>query len=144
MYVIGVGNVTECNKSYIHLNDEGKQSSIKATRELLEIIRDQAEAETEFYLKMRAILYEEFEKRRDAVQKKYHFISDEEVEEKNRQSGYKDGLFINIHKQVNNEECTRQYSSVYGFGDAWVFAGECWERVFRLKRQAEAALRSLR
>ena len=141
MYVVGIGNVTGCNKAYIFLNDEGKQSSKKATEDLLVDVFTQAEADCRFYCRMGADLRKEFEKRRDKVEERYHFITDEEVQEKYRASGYRGGIGLEVDQKVNNEECTRQYAAVYGFYDAVKYANERWVEADKLKRQAGSALR---
>lgn len=143
MYVIGIGNVTGCNRSYIHLNNEGKQESIKATKERLEAVLYQSDEVCKSYFRAKDDLKKEFEKRRERVENKYHFITDEEVAEKDRESGYKRGLWLEVEQKVNNEECTRQYSAVYGFYDAVKYLSDKWYEISRLREQAKAALQGM-
>lgn len=144
MYVIGIGNVIECNSSYIHLNTEGKQESIKATKERLEAIFYQTDEICKAYWRAKDDLKKEFEKRREKVEERYHFITDEDVQERYRAGGHKNGIWLDVEQKVNNEECTRQYSAVYGFYDAVKYLGDKWYEINRLREQAKTALNTVK
>jgi len=144
MYITGIGNVTECNHSFIHLNTEGKQERLKATLDLLRSIFTQAEEDSRFYYRVKEVLRAEFEQRREKVENRYHYITDDERKERYRAGGYKNGIGLEIEQQINNEECTRQFSAVYGFYDAVKFASDKWMEADKIKRQATAALNAMK
>lgn len=144
MYVIGIGNVTECNSSYIFLNTEGKQESIKATKERIEAVFYQSDEVCKAYWRANDDLKKEFEKRREMVEERYHFITDEEVQERYREGGYKNGIWLEVEQKVNNEECTRQYSAVYGFYDAVKYLSDKWLEINKLRSEAKAALNTVK
>lgn len=144
MYVFGIGNVTECNRSYIFLNNEGKQERKVSTAELLKSILAQAEENHRAYDKVKEELKVEFEKRREIVEGRYHFITDEEVQERYREGGHKGGIWLEVEQKVNNEECTRQYSAVYGFYDAVKYLSDKWMEAIKLRDQAKAALNTVK
>lgn len=144
MYVFGIGNVTACNSSYIFLNTEGKQESIKATKERLEAIFYQSDAVCKAYWRVQDDLKKEFEKRREKVEERYHFITDEEVQERYRAGGYKNGIGLEVEQKVNNEECTRQYSAVYGFYDAVKYLSDKWLEANKLRSEAKVALNTVK
>lgn len=144
MYITGIGNVTECNHSFIYLNTEGKQERLKATLDLLRSIFTQAEEDSRFYYRVKEVLRAEFEQRREKVEDRYHYITDDERKERYRAGGYKNGIGLEIEQQINNEECTRQFSAVYGFYDAVKFASDKWMEADKIKRQATAALNAMK
>lgn len=140
MQVLGIGNVTECNRSYIFTNDGGKQGRIRSTPELLRSIKETASLEVEVYRRMGEELSEAYEKRIEDAKKRYHFITDDMVKEAFRSGDHKQGTSLSFVKDSNNEECIRQYAKVSGWFEAVEFArGKYWE-VQRLLVQAKNGL----
>lgn len=80
MEVFSLGNVTECNYSWIFLNTEGKQERIKADKDRLKLIFDTAGEDMRFYERMGKVVTQFYERRKVEVEQKYHFITDEMVE----------------------------------------------------------------
>lgn len=143
MYVLGIGNVVECNRLYIHLNNEGKQDRIKATEEKLREIQAKAAESVPFYERMYQELKDLHERRRDAVEEKYHFITDDDIKAAYEESN-KAGFDLSIRKDSNNEECIRQISSVYGIYEGARYALERKNAIYKIMKQAENAIRELR
>lgn len=142
MKVIGIGNVTQCNKAFIFLSNEGKQERIRANKELLNLIRETAVDAYMFYGRMWEEITTEYEKRKAEVEKKYQFITDEMVEEAFKR-GRKDGLELSWKKDTFNTECIRQYGKLHGFYEGANLAGEKRWEAQRLQVQAEQALKEL-
>lgn len=141
MQVLGLGNVTECNYSYIFLNNEGKQ--IKATKDLLSAILKTSSTNTTFYERMYTELSAEYEKRKTEVDNKYRFITDEMVEDAYRRSRL-EGFELSLKKPSNNEECIRQFSKVSGiFDGARVALDKKWE-AHKLLKQAENSIQKFK
>ena len=127
MQVLGLGNVTGCNRSYVFINNGGKQDSIRSTPDLLSTIRDTASRDYVFYTRMWEVLTDEYEKRKAEVHKLYHFITDDMVGEAFIRD-YKEGLSLSCRKESNNEECIRQFSRLYGLYDGANLASDKrWE-----------------
>ena len=139
MQVVGIGNVTECNRSYIHLNDEGKQRSITATSNLLKIIKETASVDTEFYTRMREVLYDEYENRRAEVVQHYHCITDDMIKEAYARS-YMEGSSLSCLKDTTNREFERQWGILSGIMDMAILAMDRKHEARRLLRQAEGSL----
>ena len=143
MQVLGLGNVTECNYSYIFLNNEGKQDRIKATKDLLSAILKTSSTNTTFYERMYTELSAEYEKRKTEVYNKYRFITDEMVEDAYRRSRL-EGFELSLKKPSNNEECIRQFSKVAGiFDGARVALDRKWE-AHKLLKQAETSMQKFK
>ena len=141
MQVIGIGNVTGCNKTYIFLNNEGKQERIRATPELLSAIRDTASNDYMFYGRMWEEINTAYEKRKVEIEKQYHYITEEMVKDAFAK-GRKEGLELSWKKDSHNEECIRQYSSLHGlFGGANIASERRWE-AHKLLAQAENSLKT--
>jgi len=140
MYVSGVGNVTECNSSYIHLNNEGKQESKKATVELLRKVLNIASKDLEFYDRMQEELKALYERRKAEVERKYHWITDEMVKAAYQESSKK-GFELSVSKDSNNEECTRKFGEVFGIYEGVRFSSDRYWEARKLKVQAENALK---
>jgi len=140
MRVLGVGNVTSCNKAWIFLNDDGVQDRIVATENLLQEILHTANADFLFYGRMWLEISEEYEKRKVDVESRYHFISDEMVEEAYKR-GRKEGFHLSLRKDSVNEECVRQYGRLHGFFSGASYALDKKEEAHRLAVQADNALR---
>lgn len=139
MQVLGIGNVTSCNKSWIFLNDDGKQSSLKSNRERLEIIREVALRDYEFYSRMYEELQAIYDKQNSIVTSRYHFISDEMVKEAFKKDR-KEGLRLSWDKESNNEECIRQYGKLSGISEVKeVIHNKKWD-AYRIYKQAEGSL----
>lgn len=139
MQVLGIGNVTECNRSYVFLNNEGKQDRLKATEELLRLIMETASSSYSFYGRMYEEITAEYEKRNEEVKKKYHFITDEQIKEANAKDR-RLGFDLSVRKDSNNEECVRQFSRVHGFYDGARYAGDRKWEAKRLFEQSKNAL----
>lgn len=142
MLVLGIGNVTQCNNAYIFLDNEGKQERVRATPELLSLIRETAIEDYLFYGRMWEEITTEYEKRKAEVEKKYQFITDEMVEEAFKR-GRKDGLELSWSKDSHNEECSRQYNRVFGMYEGANLASDRKYKAYRLQIQAERALKGL-
>jgi len=138
--VLGIGNVTECNRSYIFLNNDGKQDRIRATPELLRLIRDTASTDQAFYDRMCKEITTAYEKRKVEVKKKYHFITDDMVKEAFLRD-HKEGLSLSCLKDTNNEECTRQYGMLFGLYEGANIAMERRWEARKLLAQAEDGLK---
>lgn len=137
--VAGIGNVTSCNRSYIFLNDEGRQSSLKSNEKRLEIIREVALRDYEFFSRMYEELQENYDKRKAVVESRYHFISEDMVKEAFNKDR-KEGLRLSWEKDSNNEECIRQYGKLSGISE---IAGEINDKkwnAYRVYKQAESSL----
>ena len=139
MQVLGIGNVVGCNRSLIHLNDDGKQRSITATPKLLRAIRDTAHADLVFYTKMRAVLYEDYENRRADVVQHYHYITDEMIKEAYARS-YMEGSSLSCLKDTNNREFERQWGILSGIMEEFSIALDRKHEARRLLAQAEGSL----
>lgn len=139
MKVAGLGNVTGCNKSWIHINNNGDQKSIKANEERLrEILRVTAENEV-FYGRMWDEIKGLYEREKEKVERQYHFITDEMIKEAFNRSR-KEGLDLSWRKDSNNEECIRQYSGASGIFIGARYASEHRIEAHKLKEQAKGAL----
>jgi len=127
MFVIGIGNVTECNSSYIFLNNEGKQDRIKATEELLRVILDTASNDYAFYGRMWEVITTEYERLKAEAERKYHFITDEMIAEAFKRDR-KEGLELSWSKESHNAECSRQYNRIFGmYEGANLASNRRWE-----------------
>lgn len=137
--IAGIGNVTSCNKSWIFLNEDGEQDRVKANKERLEIIREVALRDYEFYSRMYEELQESYDKRRAVVESRYHFISNEMVKEAFKKDR-KEGLRLSWEKDSNNEECIRQYGKLSGISEVKeVIHNKKWD-AYRIYKQAEGSL----
>lgn len=141
MYVFGIGNVTGCNRSYIFLNDNGKQSSIASNRERLQDIRTQAAADEAFYGRFYKEVHAEYERQYEAVKAKYHYITDDDIAAVLAAEGNSKRWFDLTWKQEsNNEECTRQFSRVFGIADVASYGSDMCRQAHKLRSQASSAL----
>lgn len=139
MQVLGIGNVTGCNRVWIFLNDEGKQSSLKSTVERLEIIREVAFRDYEFYSRMYEELQLIYDKKNTLITQRYHFISEEMVKEAFKKD-HKEGLRLSWEKDSNNEECIRQYGKLSGISEvSGKINDKKWD-AYRIYKQAESSL----
>lgn len=144
MYVFGIGNVTGCNRSYIFLDDNGKQSSIASNRERLQAIRTQAAADEAFYDRFYKEVHAEYERQYEAVKAKYHYITDDDIAAVLASEGNSKRWFdLTYKKQSNNEECNRQFNRVFGWADASKHAGDLWFASHKIRMQAENALKEM-
>ena len=139
MMVSGMGNVTECNYLWIFLNNEGKQDRLKANRERLLDIFHTAIEDQSFYDRMGKVLTEEYERRKAQAEAKYHYITDEMVQEAYKED-HKKGFYLSLSKDSNNEECLRQFSYVFGLYDGAKLAHDRYWEAYKLARQAKDAL----
>lgn len=140
MYVVGIGNVTQCNFSWIFTNDGGAQDRIAASEERLKDILRQATEDENFYERMRKEIRAEYERRAEEVKEKYKFITDDDVKAAYG-AGRAEGWGLSIKKNSHNEECTRQRAYVYGLHDGVVMAEERRNEAHKLKIQAASALK---
>lgn len=139
MQVLGIGNVTGCNKSWIFLNDEGKQSSLKSNVERLKIIKEVAIRDYEFYNRMYEELQLIYGKSKDTIYSRYHFITEDMVKEAFKKDR-KEGLRLSWDKESNNEECVRQYGKLSGISETKeIIHNRKWE-AYRILKQAEGVL----
>ena len=121
MYVEGIGDVTGCNSKNIFVNGGG---IVPATVSTLQHIYDTAAGECSFYRR----LHDE----------KYHYISDEDIQEA-REVG-KNWLYLQWKKDGNNAECSRQYYRMYGLSDVSIYALEQKIAVTKIFYAAKSAL----
>lgn len=143
MQIVGIGDVTSCNKAYIFLNNEGKQERIRATPELLSLIRDTASRDRVFYDRMWAEINEAYNKKKAEIEAKYHYITDEMVAEAFKR-GRKEGLELSWSKDTHNEECSRQFNRLFGMYEGANLASDRKWRADKLLAQAEGALKEMK
>lgn len=139
MQVFGIGNVKGCNSSCIHLNDEGKQHSIKSTTELLTSIVETALENIQFYDRMAEELKAVYEKRKVEVEKRYKWITDDMIKEA-MESDRKAGLSLSWSKDTHNEECVRQHNKVQGIYEGVIYARDNYFEAKKLLSQAKTVL----
>lgn len=139
MQVVGIGNVTECNKHYIFLNNEGKQDRIKADKEKLEGILSTATENEKFYGRMWEEVSALHERRLEQVKRKYHYITDEMIKEAFDRD-HKEGLNLSWSKDSNNERYMEQINKAFGIYEGAKYASVCRWEAHKLKEQAKNAL----
>lgn len=142
MYVDMIGNVTECNSSYIHLNNEGRQESIKATVEKLQDVLRVASENVVFYKRMYDEIYALYQKLTDEAVARNSYITDEDIAEA-RDSGNKDWLMMKWGQDSHNLESTRNRCEALGTYNGCKYASNREMEARKLKSQAEAALQHL-
>ena len=142
MQVLSIGNVVQCNSSYIFINNEGKQDRIRATVYFLMIIRDTASNNYKFYNRMREELDTAYNNKKAEVENGYKYITDEMVKEAFRESTRK-GVDLSLSKDSNNEEVLRQYGKLSGIAELIEFASANGWEAYHLMRQADIAIESL-
>lgn len=140
MNVFSLGNVTECNYSWVFLNNEGKQDRIKADEGRLRLILDTAGEDLRFYDRMGKVLTQFYERRKAEVEKRYRYITDEMVQEAYKQS-YESGFGLSISQSSNNEEYIRQYAAVHGIYDGVKLAHDRYWEARKLLKQSKDALK---
>ena len=140
MYTAGIGDVTECNRSYIFIAEgSGEKKRIPATRDRLEAILTQAMEDIRFYDRMWEEINKLYEKQKVEAERKYHYITDEEVKEA-YDKGRKEGFNISVMQSSNNEEYMRGWSKVHGlYGGANYASDKKW-RAYRINEQAKLAV----
>lgn len=142
MYVDMIGNVTECNSSYIHLNNEGRQESIKATVEKLQEVLRVASENVGFYKRMYDEIYALYKKLTDEAVAKNSYITDEDIAEA-RDSGNRDWLMMKWGQDSHNLESTRNRCEAYGTYNGCKYASDKEMEARKIKAQAENSLREL-
>ena len=142
MYVDMIGNVTECNSSYIHLNNEGRQESIKATVEKLQEVLRVASGNVVFYSRMYKELYALYERLKTEAEAHYKYITDEQIEEA-RERGDKNWMMLSWTQESHNEDCNRNISNAFGTFNGCKYAGDREMEARKIKAQAENSLREL-
>lgn len=140
MQVLGIGNVIECNRSYIHLNNEGKEDRIRSTPEILSAIRDTASMNYAFYRRMAEEIRTVYTKRSTEVKKRYYFITDEMVKEAFLRD-HSEGLSLSWSKDLNNEIFIREYGKLAGLQEGAEFASNRSCEAHKLLVQAENSLK---
>ena len=140
MWVAGIGNVTECNSSYIFLNNEGKQERIRSTEELLRAILDTASTDYAFYGRMWEVITVEYERLKAEAEKKYRFITNEMVAEAFKRDR-KEGLELSWSKDSHNAECSRQYNRIFGMYEGVNLASNRRWEANKLLAQAKTSLK---
>ena len=137
MQVFGIGNVTDCNSSWIHLNDEDLgEHRVKATVELLTQVYTTATDNYALYRRMYELLKAEADKRVAEVKRRYQYISEEDIKNSN-------SIFKEIDMKLHNERCNEAYNKVYGFRDAvsWV-NDQIWDS-YKYQTRAKNALNAI-
>lgn len=142
MNVHGIGNVTECNISYIHLNNGGKQESIKATEEKLRKIYNICAENVKFYSRMHDELYVLYNKLKDEANAHYKYITEDQIEEA-RKRGDSNWWHLSLVKDSHNLECTRKISEAFGTFNGCTYATDAELEARKIRVQAEVALREL-
>lgn len=140
MYVIGIGEVTQCNKNWIFTNEDGAQDRIAASAERLQAILQQAVEDETFYSRMWNELHAEYERRLEAVRAKYKYITDDDVKAAYERSD-KDGWLLSIQKDSHNRECADRHAAVFGLYDGVTLAAERQAAARKLRMQARDALK---
>lgn len=143
MYVFGIGNVTSCSSSWIHLNNEGKQNNINATEDALLEIYKVASENVNFYRRMFDEIKALYEKLTEEAVKKYPFITDEDIE-KARERGDKDWIYLEWTKDSRNLEATRNRCEALGTYNGCEYAHYREWEAKRIKSQAESALNEIK
>ena len=139
MYVEGIGDITGCNSKNIFVNGGG---IVPATVSTLQHIYDTAAGECSFYRRLHDEIFEMYQKRYKEVTEKYHYISDEDIQEA-REAG-KNWLYLQWEKDGNNAECSRQYYRMYGLSDVSIYALEQKVAVTKIFYAAKSALEAAR
>lgn len=143
MLVSGFGDVTECNSSYVFLCDGDKQGRIKANKEILEAIYVTATENIVFYDRMAREILEVYERKKAEAEKKYQYISDEDVQEASKADRRK-GFELSIKKDSVNEEYVRGWANVFGlYGGVNYANNKKWE-AYKLQKQSENSLKQLK
>ena len=142
MYVFGIGNVTECNRAYIHLNNEGRQESIKVTVEKLQDVLRVASEDVVFYKRMYDEVYALYKKLTDEAVARNSYITDEDIAEA-RDSGNKDWLMMKWEQDSHNLESTRNRCEALGTYNGCKYASDREMEARKIKTQAENAIREL-
>lgn len=143
MLVLGIGNVTQCNEACVFLDNEGKQDRIKANKERLDAIYTRATENIVFYDRMAKELTDIYEKKKAEAEKKYQYISDEEVQEASKQDRRK-GFELSFRKDSVNEAYLRGWSKVFGLYDGVNYANDKKWEAYKLQKEAENALKQLK
>ena len=142
MYVLGIGNVTQCNSSYIHLNNEGRQERIKATVDKVQEVLRIASENVVFYKRMYDELYALYERIKTEVEAHNKYITDEDIAEA-RDSGNRNWLMMKWEQDSHNLDCTRKISNAFGTFNGCNYASDKEMEARKLKSQAEATLQHL-
>lgn len=142
MYFTGIGNVTECNSSCIHLNNEGRQESIKATMEKLQEILKVSSENVGFYSRMYDEIYALYEKLKTEAEAHYKYITDEQIEEA-RKKGDSNWWHLSLVKDSHNEDCIRNISDAFGTYNGCKYASDREMEARKIKAQAENAIKEL-
>ena len=145
MYVMGLGDVTQVSNTTIFFKDEdGSQQKKKVNEEDLGRIHGTAWENVAFYDRAYRELHELYEKRRVEYDKKYHFITDEEIEAEFKANGRSKKWFdMSISKDSHNEECRYQWGKVAGISEACSEVSEKKWEADRIYRQVQGVYQYL-
>ena len=141
MYVIGIGDVRQVTNTTIFYKDaEGKECTKKVNKDDLGLIHGTAWENIVFYDRMYQVLHSLYESRKEEHDKKYKYITDEDIEAEFKANGRSKLWFdITFSKDSHNEECRYQWGLVYGIAEASnVASSKKWE-ADRIYRGAQAA-----
>lgn len=142
MLVAGIGNVTQVTNNYVFTREGDKQDRIRVSIDTLKDIHNIASANENFYERMWDELYSRYEKFKEEVERKYHFISDDDVKDA-YEMGRKEGFMISLIQPSNNDEYLRQNSYVHGLFMGVQYAHDNREEAYKIRVQTEYALKGL-
>lgn len=141
MYVHTVGDVAECNRSFIFLKMEDSEelNRIHTTAARLRLILKQAREDAAFYERMYREVKNLYDLRSKEVDQKWQYITDEQIAEV-RAKDEMDGWMLGLSKDSHNVDCVRERSKLSGIFEAASYAMEREREAVRIGKQAEGAL----
>lgn len=145
MRVTGLGDVVQVSDKIIfYKDDEGIRQRKKVTKEKLDLILEAAIEAVVFYSKSYAEIQEVYEKRKLEAEKKYHYITDEDIQAEYKANGRSSKWFdMTVSKDSHNENCKYEFGKVFGIGEmASVIMDRKWE-ADKIYRQAKNAYNHL-
>ena len=139
MYVIGIGDVRQVsNTTIFFMDDEGKECHKKVNEDDLNKIHGVAWENIIFYERMYKELHELYESRKGGYDKKYKYITDEDIKAEYEVHGRsKTWWDLSLSKDTHNEECRYQWGLVYGVAEASQIASSRRWEADRLYREVQ-------
>lgn len=139
MYIDSIGDVREVNCKYIFIiNSEGKQDRIPAAQNKLQEIYEKATNNVRFYERMVKEIREEYEKMKVDYEKKYHYITDDDIKAANKEKAWN----LSLMQESNNMECKYRLGFLFGFFEASSFASDKEWEAYKIMKQAENACKN--
>ena len=145
MYVMGLGDVTQVsNTTIFYKDDEGKPQKKKVNEEDLRLIHSVAWESFTFYERAYVELHTLYEAKKAEYEKKYKYITDEEIEAEYKANGRSKKWFdLTLSKDSHNTECRYQWGKVAGIGEASSeISDKKWE-ADKIYRQVQATYQYL-